>query len=278
MEAPVNRILTQDCVEVMQSLPASLAQLVFADPPYNIGYDYDGEYKDNLPYQQYAAWSETWMRAACRILSPSGAMWIAIGDEWVSELDLIARRSLRLYKRSHVIWYVTFGVNCEKNFSRSHTHLLYFTKHPKDFVFNAEQLRIPSARQLVYNDKRANPKGRLPDNTWIIRPQDLPEGFAAEGDTWHIPRICGTFKQRKFGAANQMPEQLLGRIIRACSNPGDLVVDPFAGTGTTAATAKKLGRNFLSMEQSATVAARARLRVERVKEGDPLDGPIPQGG
>lgn len=273
----VNQILTGDCREKLRDVPSESVALVFADPPFNIGFDYDGEYDDKLSPEAYTTFSAEWTREVHRILAPDGTFWLAIGDEWAAELKLLCN-SLGFRLRSWVTWFYTFGVHCEKNFSRSHTHLLYFTKHPKDFVFNAEQIRVPSARQLVYNDKRANPKGRLPDNTWIIRPQDLPEGFAAEGDTWHIPRICGTFKQRQFGAANQMPEQLLGRIIRACSNPGDLVVDPFAGTGTTAATAKKLGRNFLSIEQSATVAARARLRVERVKEGDPLDGPIPQGG
>ena len=64
------------------------------------------------------------------------------------------------------------------------------------------------------------PKGRLPDDTWILRPQDVPDGFAPESDTWYFPRVCGTFKERAGWHGCQMPEQLFGRIIRSCSNPG----------------------------------------------------------
>src|SRR5947209_8508762 len=82
-------------------------------------------------------------------------------------------------------------------------------------------------------DARANPRGRLPDDTWILRPQELPKAFGADEDTWYFPRVCGTFKERAGWHGCQMPEQLLGRIIRACSNRGDVVLDPFAGSGTT---------------------------------------------
>src|SRR5690606_38957268 len=95
--------------------------------------------------------------------------------------------------------YYTFGVNCKYGFSRSHTHLFHFVKDPKKFTFNAAdpEIRVPSARQLVYGDRRANPKGRLPDNTWILRPQDMPDGFQQDGDTWYFPRVAGTFKERQ---------------------------------------------------------------------------------
>ena len=180
--------------------------------------------------------------------------------------------------RSWVVWYYTFGVNSAKKLTRSHAHIFYFTKHRKKFTFNDEAVRVPSARQVVYNDKRANPKGRLPDDTWILRPQDMPEGFAADGDTWSISRVCGTFSERQEGAANQMPEQLLGRIIRLTSNPGDLIMDPMCGTGTTLAVAKKLGRDYLGFEKVDRFANLSHSRAEAAKEGEELDGPIPQGG
>ncbi len=94
-------------------------------------------------------------------------------------LKVMLTSELKMTCRSWVVWYYTFGVNCKANFSRSHTHLFYMVKDPKSFTFNADSpaLRVPSARQLVYGDRRANPKGRLPDNTWILRPQDVPEAF-----------------------------------------------------------------------------------------------------
>ena len=76
-----------------------------------------------------------------------------------------------------------------------------------------------------------NPQGRLPDDTWVLRPQDLAQGFESDEDTWYFPRVCGTFKERAGWHGCQMPEQLLGRIIRG-RNAGDLVLDPFGGSGT----------------------------------------------
>ncbi len=125
---------------------------------------------------------------------------------------------------------------------------------------------------LVYGDGRANPKGRLPDDTWILRPQDLPTGFSAEEDTWYFPRVAGTFKERAGFHGCQMPEQLLGRIIRACSNEGELVLDPFSGSATTLAVAKKLGRNYLGFDLSPEYIARGRQRLETIRVGDELDG------
>ena len=88
-----------------------------------------------------------------------------------------------------MIWYYTFGVNCERKFTRSHTHLLYFVKDRQDFTFRDEDLdnRIPSARELVYDDKRANPKGRLPDDTWIIRPAGAIGELACDDEESQAP-------------------------------------------------------------------------------------------
>jgi site-specific DNA-methyltransferase (adenine-specific) len=125
---------------------------------------------------------------------------------------------------------------------------------------------------LVYGDARANPQGRLPDDTWILRPQDLPEGFEPDENTWYFPRVCGTFKERAGWHGCQMPEQLLGRIIRACSREGELVLDPFAGSGTTLAVAKKLRRRYLGFELSQQYAQQIRRRLAAIQPGDPLDG------
>jgi len=210
-----------------------------------------------------------------RVLKPSGTFWLAIGDEYAAELKLMAQREFGLSCRSWVVWYYTFGVNCVRGFSRSHTHLFHFVVDPRKFTFNADApaVRVPSARQLVYGDKRANPRGRLPDNTWVLRPQDLPDGFSPDGDTWFFARVAGTFKEREGFHGCQMPEQLLGRIIRCSSNPGELVLDPFAGSGTTLVAAKKLGRRFLGFELSEEYVARSKERLGEARVGEALDGP-----
>jgi len=269
----LNTIFNRDCLEGLAQWPAESVALAFADPPFNIGYEYD-VYHDRRGYQQYLAWTRQWMQAVCRVLQPTGTFWIAIGDEYAAEIKLCAQNECGLTCRSWVIWYYTFGVNCKYKFSRSHAHLFYFVKDPEHYTFQDDdpELRVPSARQLVYGDKRANPRGRLPDDTWILRPQDCPDGFTPEQDTWYFPRVAGTFKERAGFHGCQMPEQLLARILRASSRPGDLVLDPFAGSGTTLVVAKKLGRNYLGFELSENYTEQARQRLARINVGDPLEG------
>jgi site-specific DNA-methyltransferase (adenine-specific) len=257
----------------MGRMPEGSVDLAFADPPFNIGYKYD-VYEDKLAADKYLDWSRKWGAALVRTLKPDGTFWLAIGDDFAAEMKLIFQRELGLCCRSWVIWYYTFGVNCKWKFSRSHTHLFHFVKNPKLFTFNRDDIRVPSARQLVYADARADGRGRLPDDTWILRPQDAPEAFTPEEDTWHVPRVCGTFKERAGWHGCQMPEQLLGRIITCCSNPGEIVLDPFGGSGTTLAVAKKLGRQFIGFELSKNYAKKLEARLKATKVGDPLVAPV----
>lgn len=267
------RIYQGDCTAWMEQFAGQVqATLIIADPPYNIGYEYD-IYADNKPDAEYLDWSERWIRAATKLLSPEGALWIAIGDEYAAEIKWIAQRRVGLYLRNWVVWYYTFGVQCQDKFSRSHTHLLYFVKDAKRYKFRGQAIRVPSARRLVYKDARSHPAGRVPDNTWILRPQDLPDAFEADEDTWYFPRVAGTFKERARFMQCQLPEKLLARIILACTDPGDLVFDPFAGSGSSLVVAKKLGRRHLGCELSPNYTRWANLRLSQVQVGAPLEGP-----
>jgi len=326
-----NMIKHQECISGMLNLPAGSVDLVFADPPFNIGYKYD-VYQDELESDHYLNWSRKWITAVHYTLKPTGGFWLAIGDEYAAELKIISQE-IGFHCRSWVIWYYTFGVNCKQKFTRSHAHLFHFVKDPENFTFRADELenRIPSARQLVYNDKRANPKGRLPDDTWIIppvgmkgemqakssgpvqqllfatkaeqeteqeatvspeasasigkpsppsdqqqswvlRPQDVESCFTASEDTWYFPRVAGTFKERAGFHGCQMPEQLLGRIIRSCSAPDEVVLDPFSGSATTLAVAKKLGRKYLGFDISEEYIQYGKERLASIHVGDRLNG------
>ena len=276
--AVLNQIHHGDCIAGLNKLPEGSIDLAFADPPFNIGYEYD-VYDDVKEHQHYLDWSREWITAVHRVLKPTGTFWLAIGDEYAAELKLLSQElnkenKIGFHCRSWVIWYYTFGVNCKYKFSRSHAHLFYFVKDKEKFTFRSEEPenRIPSARQLVYNDNRANPKGRLPDDTWILRPQDLADCLTPNEDTWYFPRVAGTFKEREGFHGCQMPEQLLGRIVRLCSSPGETVLDPFAGSATTLTVAKKLGRQFLGYELSPEYMQRGSNRLANCCVGDLLEG------
>ncbi|MEZ6142317.1 MAG: site-specific DNA-methyltransferase [Zavarzinella sp.] len=246
-DLPRNQILIGDCLTHLQHLPAGSVDLIVTDPPFNIGYEYD-TYDDQRTKADYLQWCEQWLAELVRVLSPNGSFYLAIGDEFVAEFK-IRLDQLQLSMRNWIVWHYTFGVNCKLKFNRSHAHILYYVKNPKKFTFNPDAVRVPSARQTTYNDKRANSTGKLPDDTWVLRPQEDERFFAPESDTWYVPRVCGTFKERSSHPC-QMPIALLERIVQVSSNPGDLVLDPFAGSGTTLCAAKKHQRDYLGMELS----------------------------
>src|SRR5262245_51220101 len=170
MTAPIGLELDHvhqgDCLELLARVPAGSVELAFADPPFNIGYDYD-VYHDRRAADHYLDWSRRWGTEVVRVLRPNGTFWLAIGDEYAAELKVMFQHELGLTCRSWVVWYYTFGVHCTKKFSRSHAHLFHFVKDAANFTFNVDAIRVPSARQLVYADARADARGRVPDDTWI---------------------------------------------------------------------------------------------------------------
>jgi DNA modification methylase len=131
-------------------------------------------------------------------------------------------------------------------FNRTKRHLLYMVRDPKRFTFNRCAFATQSDRQKKYNDKRANPAGKILDDVWII------------------PRVAGTHSERINGVPTQLPMELLRRVVGCSSNPGDLVIDPFSGSGTTAAACVELGRRFLGIELSPQYAELSRRRLAGV--------------
>jgi DNA modification methylase len=247
MQKYLDEITCGDCIEILSKASEPFADLIFADPPFNIGYKYD-KYYDNVKKKNYIAWTKDWMGACKKVLKPHGSFYIAIGDEYAAHVKIIADE-LGLFMRNWIIWHYTFGQQMKNKFARAHTHIFYFVNDKKNFTFNDLAVRVPSDRQLLYNDKRANPVGKMPDDVW--------DGFS---------RVCGTFKERLGWHPCQMPESLLKRIIAASSNPGDCVLDPFCGSGTTASAAYQLGRHHIGVEISEQYVKKAKKRLSKLEK------------
>ncbi len=252
MELKPNQIVCGDCIEILNGVDEPVADLIFADPPFNIGYKYD-KYHDKVEKKNYIDWTKDWMLACCKALKPSGSFYIAIGDDYAANVKVIADE-IGLTMRNWIIWHYTFGQQTKAKFARAHTHIFYFVKDKENYTFNVDAIRVFSDRQKRYKDKRANPEGKLPDDVWDEH-----------------PRLCGTFDEREGWHPCQMPESLLARIIRVSSNCGDCILDPFNGSGTTTVVAHKMKRNYIGIEISKQYVKEAQKRIQQSEEF-PVEG------
>ncbi len=258
----IGTIQTGDCLKAMAEMPDACVDMTFIDPPYNLDRPYDS-YDDKREAKDYLAWCEAWLKEIYRITKPNGSFWLLIGQKYVSELDVTAK-AIGFHQRRHGLWYFTFGLNETRNFTNSHTHWILYAKDQKNFTFNDMAIRVPSARQRIYKDPRASSKGRIPDDTWILRPQEVPGGMLPDHDVFYEPRVCGTYKAKRK-TDNQLPEAVVERAILTTSNPDDLTFDPMSGSGTLAVVAERLGRRHLSIELSPAYAAEANARLSAAR-------------
>jgi site-specific DNA-methyltransferase (adenine-specific) len=238
-----SQVVVGDSRDVLPTLPDGCARLVFTDPPYNQGVEY-ASYDDNMPEAEYLARLGQVFHECKRCLTADGSIWVAIGRPFQARVEMLLE-SVGFHQRRVVIWHYTFGQAQQHNFTPSYTPILYYVRDPKRFTFNADGIRVLSWR-LANGDKRANPAGKLPDDVWLI------------------PRVPGNAAERVPEFPAQMPVAIPELAISATTDPGDLVLDPFAGSGTTLVAAKTLGRRYTGIELDEGYAAKARDRLDGV--------------
>ena len=219
-----NDILCGDCLEILPTLPT--AKMIFADPPDNLGVDYNG-FKDQwCKRTSYIKWLRSVIKAS---IYHSDIFWLSYWQGYDLEIKRHLPMRTSWYLRQF-IWRFTFGQHRQTDCGNGYRPILRFASmHAKRYP---DAIRVPSARQLKYNDKRADPRGRVPD------------------DVWKFPRVCGTFHERRKWHPNQHPEALIERIVKFSCVPGDLVIDMFGGTGTVRRVCKKLGIDCITIEIS----------------------------
>lgn len=249
-DRPKWSILNVDVIEGLETIrdEHGPARLIFTDPPYNIGIDYgDGEKADLLTPQAYMKWVRSWFSLCWDCLTDDGSLWVMIGDEYAAEY-CTELKATGFTIRSWIKWYETFGVNCSNKFNRTSRHIFYAVKDEKSFVFNPEPVTRPSDRQTKYGDSRAAAGGKLWD------------------DVWQIPRLTATCAERVPDGhgdffPTQLPLALVEPIVLCASMPGDLVVDPFNGSGTTGVASLRNGRQYIGIEKSEKFADMADMRL-----------------
>jgi site-specific DNA-methyltransferase (adenine-specific) len=244
-DRPKWSIINGDVIEGLESVrdEHGPARLIFTDPPYNIGVDYgDGEQADRLSDAAYMKWVRQWFALCWECLTDDGSLWVMIGDEYAAEYA-VELKATGYTIRSWIKWYETFGVNCSNKFNRTSRHIFYAVKDPASFIFNPESVTRPSDRQTKYGDSRASLGGKIWD------------------DVWQVPRLTGTCSERIPDFPTQLPLALVEPIVLCASMPGDLVVDPFNGSGTTGVASVRNGRKYVGVEKSEAFADMATKRI-----------------
>ena len=251
LDNPATNIYVGDNRDILPQIEEGSADLIFADPPFNWAVDY-GKWRDNMPRDEYLKFTYEWLDACLRVLAPQGSIWINIPDDTVAEV-VVYLKGKKLSMINWCVWHSRFGQCRNSNFIVSKAHVLYFAKDPTKRIWNPDQVLEPSDRATTYADVRTRrtqtPSLRVPLDVWY-------------GKYWG--RIQGNNKERRSRHENQIPEVYMERIIRACSDQGSLVLDPFLGSGTTCTVARALGRRSIGIEYSNTIAKSA---FERIKNG-----------
>ncbi len=212
--------------------------LVVADPPYNIGKNY-GNGSDVKQFDDYMKFTRIWLNHIYKLLKPDGTLYVFMGYKFVSYLYGILDKELGMFFNSWITWHYTQGMGKTKGFSPRHDDILMFTKS-KDFVFNIDDIRVPQK----YYRKRNNMKGANP------------------GDVWQFSHIHYSHPNRQ-NHPTQKPEGLIERIVRASSNEGDIVLDPFAGSGTTLRVCQQLGRKGVGIEINSEYVTLCKNRLQK---------------
>jgi site-specific DNA-methyltransferase (adenine-specific) len=249
LDNPSTEVYVGDCRAVLHTLPEGSVDLIFADPPFNWDVPY-GEWDDGRPRQEYIAFTHEWLDACLRVLSERGSFWVNIPDDTAAEI-VVHLKQRGLLMINWCIWHFRFGQHRVGNFIVSKVHALYFARHRENRIWNADAVLEPSDRAAIYDDPRTRetrqPGRRVPLDVWY-------------GPNWG--RIQGNNRERRRNHQNQIPEVYLERVIRACSNESQLVLDPFLGSGTTCTVARALGRRSLGIEYSRRNAGSAFERIQ----------------
>src|SRR3970040_467167 len=250
MKLPLNQILKGDCVENLNSLPERSIDLIFADPPYNLQLQnelhrpnmtkvdaVDDHWDQFDSFEAYDEFSRNWLKACKRVLKPTGTIWVIGSYHNIFRLGTILQ-DLGYWILNDVIWVKTNPMPNFRGvrFTNAHETLIWAVTSPRArYTFNHHAMK------------------------------DLNDGLQMRSD-WHLAICSGKERLRIDGRkahATQKPEALLYRILLSSTNPGDVVLDPFFGTGTTGAVAKRLGRHWSGMGRGPASTHGARARIAR---------------
>lgn len=264
----LNRIIEADAAEFMRQLPDNCANLIVTSPPYNLGKPYD----DKKPLAQYLELQRSVIREAWRVLANDGHICWQVGNQVkngsIMPLDILLHpifEQLGFVLRNRIIWHFGHGLHAKKRFSGRYEVIMWYSKSGQ-YHFDLDAVRIPQKypNKKAYKGER---KGQLSGNPLGKNPSDI----------WPMPNVKSNHVE-KTDHPCQYPVALIQRLIKALTEPDDIVIDPFIGSGTTAIAAILEKRNYLGCDNSTEFVDLANARCDQARDGSikirPLNKPI----
>ena len=257
-----NQVIHQDTLKTLDFLPDNSVDLIIADPPYNLTKIFGSSVFKERDFVEYRKWLDKWMKKLPRILKDNGSIYIC--SDWKTSIAIPEIAGKYFILQNRISWEREKGRGAKDNWKNCLEDIWFFTKS-KDYTFNLDSVKILRPVVAPYRDKEGTPKDwneekgkrcRLtyPSNIWT----DISIPF------WSMPE--------NTPHPTQKPEKLIAKLVLASSNEGDVVFDPFLGSGTTAVVAKKLGRNFIGIEQEKEYVAYSEYRLEQAEHHKEIQG------
>lgn len=247
-------IYNLDCLEAMKKMPSNCIDMTVTSPPYNIG----KEYEKPLPLDQYLTWCQRWIEQIYRLTNSHGSFWLNLGYLAIPDrakaipLTYLLWDKVPFYLIQEVVWNYSAGVAGTKFFSPRNEKFLWYVKDKENYTFNLDDVRDPNVK---YPNQKKH--GKIKVNLIGKNPTDV----------WKFPKVTSganrSSKERTPHPA-QFPVAVIERIVKASSHKNDIILDPFMGSGTTAAAALSLGRSVIGFEINADYCAIIAKRIEKL--------------
>ncbi|MBQ5471968.1 MAG: site-specific DNA-methyltransferase [Treponema sp.] len=256
-----NKVLLGNTLELMPKLPRAFADLIIADPPYNIQKDFGGYNFKAMDYEAYENYTEEWISLIEPLLKPNGTLYVCC--DWKSSSAIERVLSRHFYIQNRITWQREKGRGAKQNWKNAMEDIWFCTKSEK-FTFNIEDVK--QRRRVVAPYKvDGKPKDWEETEDGNFR-NTYPSNF------WDDISIPYWSMAENTAHPTQKPEKLLAKLILASSNKGDVVFDPFLGSGSTAVTAKKLGRHYCGIEMNPQYCVWAQKRLEMAENDNTIQG------
>lgn len=258
----LNRTLCQDSLKALDLLPDNCVDLLIVDPPYNLTKNFGKTTFKEMGFDEYKLWLDRWLSKTVRLLKENATIYIC--SDWKTSIAIPEIAGKYFILQNRISWEREKGRGALNNWKNCLEDIWFFTKS-KDYKFNLDAVKVQRPVIAPYRDSSGKPKDWVDDGANKYR-------LTAPSNVWTDISIPFWSMPENTPHPTQKPEKLIAKLILASSNPGDVVLDPFLGSGTTSVTAKKLGRNYIGIEREKEYAAIAEKRLEDAENNTQIQG------